>query len=179
MRKLSTLVLAFSAFVGMAGPAQAMLIYDFSFDNVGGGNTAGPITGEIHGLLDNTAGQTASAVIITGIGDHTRLSFATPYDVIAESWFISAGSFFTVSAGVITDWDFLAIGTDEDLDLGSTSLFHPVFNTHHDTPDVTRSVVGGITFTLQQPVSVPEPGTLALLGIGLLGIGAARRRRKA
>ena len=29
------------------------------------------------------------------------------------------------------------------------------------------------------PVSVPEPGTLALLGIGLLGMGAARRKKKA
>ena len=30
-----------------------------------------------------------------------------------------------------------------------------------------------------EATSVPEPGTLALLGIGLLGMGAARRRKKA
>ena len=35
---------------------------------------------------------------------------------------------------------------------------------------------GGIDFN--QPVQVPEPATLALLGIGLLGIGASRLRRR-
>ncbi len=34
------------------------------------------------------------------------------------------------------------------------------------------------TFTYATARSVPEPGTLALLGIGLLGMAAARRRRK-
>ena len=35
-------------------------------------------------------------------------------------------------------------------------------------------LITGVTLTSP----VPEPGTLALLGIGLLGVGFARRRRE-
>jgi hypothetical protein len=36
----------------------------------------------------------------------------------------------------------------------------------------------GASFSSQSATSVPEPGTIALLGLGLLGIGAASRLRK-
>ncbi|MDH5617310.1 MAG: PEP-CTERM sorting domain-containing protein [Gammaproteobacteria bacterium] len=35
-----------------------------------------------------------------------------------------------------------------------------------------------MVFATAERVSVPEPGTLALLGIGLAGMGMSRRRRK-
>jgi hypothetical protein len=47
------------------------------------------------------------------------------------------------------------------------------------TPGVGRSSQGTIVATLAPPPSgVPEPSTLGLIGLGLLGLGAMVRRRK-
>jgi hypothetical protein len=57
---------------------------------------------------------------------------------------------------------------------GSTTLDMTV-NQHIATGD--NASVTGITDTISQ-IAVPEPGTLGLLGSGLLGLGAILRRRR-
>ncbi len=62
---------------------------------------------------------------------------------------------------------------------GFTDLNVGIFaaNSRNDTPK--GAIVDSFSVTVDTPVSVPEPGTLALLGIGLFGMGLARRKRKA
>ncbi len=60
--------------------------------------------------------------------------------------------------------------------VGSTSVYSRAYD---NTTFGTGADNGGLrTLFDVSSVSVPEPGTLALLGIGLFGMGLARRRKK-
>ena len=76
---------------------------------------------------------------------------------------ISDGAFVQWSGAVIANVDFSVFTP------GTYATQSLLFGTLIDN-DFLRVEVG--------QVAVPEPGTLALLGIGLLGMGAARRRKK-
>ena len=183
MRALTRYLSLFVVTASFSTVAQASLIFDFSFDATDGTfpfQTAGPITGTILGLQDNAVDQAATGVVITGVGDHTP-SFATPFDVIAEGWFIGANTFDVVS-GAITSWAFFANNVDDPtgatvdelLDLGEfgSSVFAPQFITGlvgvdfvNTFPSWTQAALDEVTFS-----RVPLPTTLALMSFGLLGL---------
>ena len=101
-----------------------------------------------------------------------------------------------IGFSVLPDFDFTIDGTKSDLSLVSVTLSNLTAGTSvaaqlsafTDLTDVTFSgtsqfiVIDDIDVTEfvdnQGGTPVPEPGTLALLGIGLIGLAAFNRRRR-
>lgn len=84
-------------------------------------------------------------------------------------------------AGVIYEYDVLYTANRITLDIGGTTIFDVFgsfeagqFGFFNHSQDRTMYQVTSITSV----ESVPEPSTLALLGIGLASVGLARRRKK-
>jgi hypothetical protein len=149
---------------------------------------ADPITFEMD--FSGTAGspdgffQIDDSLIIPGAKVYFSAfdEFELVLDTISVSF--AGGDFFEDDAGVLFDGvgDFLGWFDDSDnipqfieattqLRINWTSLGEYAVGANNDFVNPIES--GIVTVT-----RVPEPGTLALLGIGLAGMGLARRRRK-
>ena len=175
----------FVAILFFTGTAGA-LDFNFSFDDTDGGGTAGPITGTITGLSDDTAGQQATSFILTGVGAHSLAeSAAPPVDILSSgTWLAPTAHQFTVSGGAITMANFLVFTSPsgaENLSLHFGDTLKSIFTS--DGPSgplsTTRSTVDGVTFTpvTSSPV-IPEPNALSLVLLGLAGlVGCSGRRR--
>ena len=198
MRTLRRLVAVMA--LGLFAPmVQASLIFSFSFDTPVANTPPTPITGEIR-FKNDSGQQAASSVIITSIGSHTK-GHPFPLDVLrddvpGDGWTLG-NNLFTVTGGVITSWNFFAFHDHmpdltsilfEFLEIGTGILTSPptppvqapflrIRFSNQQADELTESITGP-TFILLNGNSVPAPSVLLLLGIGVAGLQAVRRRQR-
>ncbi len=171
MRKVKLIIAA----ILILGPlcANASLIrYEF----VGSGN------GGSTGYLDFNDAATGPGDIMAQIVDwsflwngliidsgNSLVSSASSFIVDAALMYLGGGTTcFNASGGSCIDNESL-FAFDGSLD-GGSGRWRMIQGGQDSGVQFSMSVSG--------PTSVPEPGTLALLGIGLFGMGLARRRKK-
>ena len=134
------------------------------------------VINELNPVIAFAGGSGAQNVDGTG---HLIFGFGDPAGTFDFDAPIQALAFEYITTGSPKDLEVMVGGFTSVLTSTTTAQF---FGVIFDTPQSTirfenLAGVGNIGFDNLR-IAVPEPGTLALLGIGLAGMGLARRRRK-
>jgi hypothetical protein len=199
MKKLSALVVGLTLAAGTTAASAAQIEGEFSFD--GGGTSWAPLgegtvaDGTVDGIdflgggtpgegtieVTSSSGDFAANGVVDGVeGTINDFSFDPFAGPIEGFWEVGD---FNFDLEAITEVQF---GPSEPFSVMIVTGEGTVDGTGFD-PTPGRWVFSGNTFggtfsfsasTITQPTQVPVPATLGLLGLGLVGLGAATRLRR-
>lgn len=158
--QLIRIALAFIAVTLPATFSQAA-VYDWTYSNgtdVGSG-TLTTDDGNPAALMTDITG-TFDALSITGV--------VAPGDYFNDNKIVSPDPYLTING-------IAFYAGDNTYDIYYYDSDNPGYYTHGDPTNAAEPDVAG-TFTLT-PASIPEPMSLALLGLGVTGVAVARRRQ--
>jgi len=176
MKKYIYKLATFVALIIASNNASALVMPDIEGQiDFGGVSTVTVVGGQV------TQIDFSSMLVVLSSGDFSGLSivdpvtFATPFDPSMPTlglWAVGGFSFdyMTMTHNIVNGAGTSLAGTGVIKHAG----FADTMGTWHFTSQASGNGTFGFSAT-----TVPEPATLAILGLGLVGFGAARRRKQA